>query len=83
MATLVLEGTWEEIKRQSKKLVGRKVRVTVLDEEILPRPNQKALDVIRKVSERQKTMRETSGENTLDMIRQARSGAMFNYDSNE
>ena len=80
MATLVLEGTWEEIERQSKKFVGRKVRVTVLDEEILPRPNQKALEIIRKVSERQTGMRETSGENTLDLIRQARSGAMFDFE---
>ncbi len=56
MATQVLEGTWEEITKHAKSLVGRKVRVTILDDEpaARPKPNVKALAVIRKVAERQK-----------------------------
>lgn len=32
MERRTLEGTWEEITRRGGELVGRKVRVTVLDE---------------------------------------------------
>ncbi len=54
MATQILEGTWEEIAKHAKSLVGRKVRVTILDDEPMPKQNEKALAVIRKVTERQK-----------------------------
>ena len=83
MTTQVLEGTWEEIVRNSKTLVGRKVRVTILEDSEIPRSNQKALDILSKITERQKGMRETSGENTLKMIREARSGGMFDDASDE
>ena len=83
MATQVLEGTWEEVMRHAKILVGRKVRVTILEDNEVLQPNQKALDVLRQISERQKNMRETSGENTLKMIREARSGGMFGDASDE
>ncbi|MDW8289617.1 MAG: hypothetical protein RMM06_02745 [Armatimonadota bacterium] len=33
MERLVLEGTWEEILAQQEKLRGKRVRVTVLEEE--------------------------------------------------
>jgi hypothetical protein len=32
MEQRTFEGTWEEVTRRSSELVGRKVRVTVLDE---------------------------------------------------
>ncbi len=85
MATQVLEGTWEEITKHAQSLVGKKVRVTVLDEELSakPKPNEKALEIIRKVSERQKNMRETGGESGVDIIRRGRAGEMFGIESDE
>ena len=64
MATQILEGTWEEIAKHAESLVGKKLRVTVLEDEPIakPKPNEKALAVIRRVKERQKNMLETGGE---------------------
>lgn len=77
MATQTLEGTWEEITRHAKDFVGRKVRITVLDEEVSPVPNREMLEALRKVSERSKNMPVSSDEDTLKLIREARSGGMF------
>ncbi len=85
MATQILEGTWEEITEHAQSLVGKKVRLTVLDDEPqpTPKPNEKALAIIRKVAERQKHMRETFGESGVDIIRRGRAGEMFGYESGE
>ena len=77
MATQILEGTWEEITRHAKDFVGRKVRITVLDDEVSPAPNREMLEALRKVSERSKNMPVSSDEDTLKLIREARSGGMF------
>ncbi len=77
MTTQVLEGTWEEISKHAKRLVGRKVRLTIIDEEPVTKPNEKALAVIQKVIDRQKNMRETSGESAVSIIRRGRAGEMF------
>jgi hypothetical protein len=77
MATQVLEGTWEEITRHAKDFVGRKVRITVLDEETASKPNREMLEALRKVAERSKNMPVSSDEDTLKLIREARSGGMF------
>ena len=83
MATRVLEGTWEEITKHSKRLTGKQLRVEIFDEEPMPKPNRKALEVIRRVAERQKNMSETGGESSVDIIRRARAGEMFGYESSE
>ncbi len=83
MATQILEGTWEEITRHAKDFVGRKVRITVLDEEVSPVPNREMLEALRKVSERSKNMPVSSDEDTLKLIREARSGGMFGDASDE
>jgi len=85
MATQVLEGTWEEITKHAKSLVGKKVRVTILEDEPQPKPkpNEGMLEALRKINERHKNMRETGGESSVDIIRRARSGEMFGYESNE
>ena len=85
METQVLEGTWEEITRQASRFVGRKVRVTILEDEPpeKPKPNLAMLEALRKVRERNKNMPESSGKDTLKMIREARSGGMFGDDSDE
>jgi hypothetical protein len=77
MATQILEGTWEEITRHAKDFVGRKVRITVLDEETASKPNREMLEALRKVAERSKNMPVSSDEDTLKLIREARSGGMF------
>lgn len=77
MATQVLEGTWEEITRHAKEFVGRKVRITVLEDKVSSKPNYEMLEALRKVSERSKNMPVSSDEDTLKMIREARSGGMF------
>jgi len=83
MTTRVLEGTWEEITRHAEKLVGRKVRLLVFEDEVLPQPNQNALDVMQKVQDMQKDMRFTAGEKGVDIVRRGRTGEMFNNDSDE
>ena len=85
METQVLEGTWEEITRQASCFVGRKVRVTILEDEPTekPKPNLAMLEALRKVKERNKNMRETGGESSVDIIRRGRAGEMFGYDTDE
>ena len=83
MATQILEGTWEEITRHAKDFVGRKVRITVLDDEVSSAPNREMLEALRKVSERSKNMPVSSDEDTLKLIREARSGGMFGNKSND
>ncbi len=85
MATQVLEGTWEEIAKHAESLVGKKLRVTVLEDEPMAKskPNEGMLEALRKIRERHKNMPESSGEDTLKMIREARSGGMFGDDSGE
>ena len=83
MATQVLEGTWEEITRYAKDFVGRKVRLTVLEDDVLPKPNYEMLEALRKVSERSKNMPVSADEDTLKLIREARSGGMFGDASND
>lgn len=83
MTTQVLEGTWEEITLHAKNLVGRKVRLLVLEDEVFPKPNQKALDVMQKVQKKQKNMRFTTGKKAVDIVRRGRAGEMFNNDAND
>ena len=70
------EGTWDELSQYAKTLAGRRLRLTVLDNESLPTPNQKALKAIRRVAERNKTMPESEG-NSVDIIRQGREGELY------
>ncbi len=85
METRVLEGTWEEIMRHASRFAGRKVRVTILEDEPseTPKPNLAMLEALRKVSERNKNMRETGGESGVDIIRRGRAGEMYGYDTDE
>ena len=85
MATQVLEGTWEEIAEHAKSLVGKKLRVTILEDEPVkkPKPNEGMLEALRKIKERHKNMPESSGKDALRLIREARSGGMFGDESGE
>ena len=81
MITQTLEGIWEEVAKHADKLKGRRVRVTVFEDEAAPQPNEKALQIIRKVAEKQKEMRYTSGAETQMILRNARNGEMFGDDT--
>jgi len=89
MATHVLEGTWEEIAAHAEELAGKRLKVIVdvdAPEAVEPPnvgppnvgpPNKQMLDILRDIAERQKGRRYTSGEDTQDLIRQARDGGMY------
>lgn len=80
MTTQVLEGTWEEIARQGKDLVGRRVRLLILEDEAAAKPNRKALDVLNEIRTKQEGLRFTNGEKGVDIVRRGRSGEMFQDD---
>ena len=82
MDTLVLEGTWEEIAAHAPEFTGRRLRVTVIEER-KPQPNQKMLEIMKKVKEKQKDMRFTDGSKTQEMLRAARNGGMFGGELDE
>ncbi len=83
MTTLVLEGTWEEIAKHAPEFGERRLRVTVIDEEQKPPPNQKMREIMKLVKEKQKDMRFTDGSKTQEMLRAARSGRMFGGELDE
>ena len=82
MDPLVLEGTWEEIAKHAPEFTGRRLRVSVIDER-KPQPNQKMLEIMKKIKEKQKGMRFTDGSKTQEMLRAARSGGMFGGELDE
>jgi len=85
MATPVweMEGTWEEITAHAPELAGRRVRLTVLpaatrSDTSPPRePNHLMLAAMEKADEIQRGMSTTPAGDTLALIREARSGAMY------
>ena len=89
MATQVLEGTWEEIAAHADELAGKRVRVIVetdtseavespnIGPPNVGPPNEQMLGILRDIAERQKGRRYTSGEDTQELIRQARNGGMY------
>ena len=81
MSQQVLEGTWEEIARHGDELGGKRVRLTVLEDE--PIPNEAMLAALRDVNEIQRGMRLTSGEDTQALLREAREGGMYGLGSRE
>lgn len=80
MTTEVLEGTWEDIARQAKKFVGRRVRLLVLEDDTPAEPNVEALEILKRVRDKQKNMPFTNGETGVDIVRRGRGGEMFDDD---
>ena len=83
METQSIEGIWEEVTQHASEFSGKRVRVTVLGEETTPTPNEAMLAALRKVAERSKHMPFSAGADSLQMLREARAGKMFGYDSGE
>jgi hypothetical protein len=77
MVTHTLEGIWEDVAKNAKTLKGKRVKVTVYDDDDGPGPNKEALRVIREVEKKQKNMRETSGEDTQKILREGRNGKIY------
>lgn len=80
-----LEGTWEEIVARSSELAGQRVRVTVLDgvengqgEEMTP--SERFGAVLRELEMDGADTPPTSPANSVELVREARSGAMYGYD---
>lgn len=80
MLEQVLEGTWEEVAQHADELVGKQVRLTVLEDKPATRPNEGMLEAMRRVAEIQANMPFTSGKDTLEILRRARAGEMYDYD---
>ena len=81
MGTRTFEGVWEEVTQHANEFSGKRVRVTVL--EPTPQPNEAMLMALRKVAERSKNMPFSDGEDSLQILREARAGKMFGYESSE
>lgn len=80
----ILEGTWEEVARHADELTGKRVRVTVLDDETTSPHNEAMLAVLRRSAERRKDMPVSGAtEETLKIIRAARGGEMWGYEPAE
>ena len=82
----ILEGTWEEVTLHAPELMGRRVRVTVLEDTPLPEgvsapPNEGMLAALRFIEQHQANRKETSGADTPELIRKARDGEMYGFDS--
>ena len=77
MTEQVLEGNWEEIATHAQELAGHRVRVTILPDKGFRKPNKGMLQVVRQVTEDQKDMKWTSGDDTQRLLREARDGGMF------
>ena len=83
-----IEGTWEEIVARSAELAARRVRVTVLDgaengqgEEVTPAERFAA--ALRELEKDDADMPFTSPANSVELVREARSGAMWGYEPEE
>jgi hypothetical protein len=77
---LEIEGTWEEVLERSEELRGASVRVTIKRPGHTPKqsePNEAMLEALRQIDEIWAGRPSTSAEGTDELIREARSGAMY------
>ncbi|MCW5959014.1 MAG: hypothetical protein KIS76_02570 [Pyrinomonadaceae bacterium] len=81
MESSIIEGTWEEIQRYGSRLIGHRLRVTVLDKENDDanevEPNRKMQEAMEKIKAKQEHMRFTDGSKTQEILRDGRDGGMF------
>ncbi len=79
----MFEGTWEEVVGHADELAGKHVRVTVLADAPTVQPNLAMQEALRKVAVRNHGKTLTSGVDTQQMLREARAGRMWGYESAE
>jgi hypothetical protein len=75
METQIFEDGWEDVTQHANEFSGKPVCVTVL--EATPQSNEAMLAALRKVAERSKNMPFSDGEDSLQILREARAGKMF------
>lgn len=83
MLEQILEGTWEEVAQHADELVGKHIRLTVLENKPTVHRNEAMQEAMLRVAEIQANMPFTSGKDTLEILRRARAGEMYGYDSCE
>ncbi len=83
METQTFEGVWEDLTQHASEFSGKRVRITVLEEQPTALSNEAMLTALRKIAERSKTMPFSTGEDSLQILREARAGKMFGYDASE
>ena len=88
MKSSVIEGTWDELATHADEL-RRYPKLTLIvpepaeETQPAPVPNQKMLDILQEIAERQKRRPHTSPVDTDRLIRQARAGGMYGLESSE
>ena len=83
MSQEILEGPWEEIIRHADELSGKRVRLTIIEDEIPAGSNEPMLAALREVAAIQDGMRLTAGEDSHQLLRHAREGGMYGLDSGQ
>jgi len=83
------EGRWEDCVLHAPEFAGRRVRITVLEEEDQAPPNQvhpndDMLAVLRRAKDRAEKIPQTgSTVDSLNLLREGRAGKMFGYEPTE
>jgi choline dehydrogenase-like flavoprotein len=84
MEQRIFEGKWEDCMLHASELAGKRVRITVLEEGKLIRPNEAMLAALQRARERAKqTPQSGSTEESLKLLRDGRAGKIFGYDPSE
>ena len=83
-----IEGTWEEIVARSAELTGRRVRVTVLEggengQGEAMTPAERFAASLCEAEDLEKEMPLTPADDSVALVREARSGAMWGYEPQE
>jgi hypothetical protein len=81
MSQEILEGPWEEIVRHADEFSGKRVRLTIIEDEVPAGSNRAMLAALREVAEIQDGMPLTDGEDSHRLLREARAGGMYGPDS--
>ena len=83
MARVSIEGSWEEVLSQSAMLTGRRVRVTVEQEEVQSSEIAKKSNtaMLRALAEIETILKDMNPKkDKADYLREAREGAMYGLD---
>jgi len=83
MSQEILEGPWEDIVRHADEFSGKRVRLTIIEDEVPVGSNEAMLAALREVAEIQDGMRLTAGEDSHRLLREAREGGMYGLDSGQ
>ena len=84
MEQRIFEGKWEDCVPHGPELAGRRVRITILEENDQMQPNEAMLAVLRRAKIRAEQIPQTgSTDDSLKLLRDGRAGKMFGHDPTE